>query len=629
MFFVIGPCPPCPKQVTSTCHCGQSSPKTLRCFAKSWSCGKPCSNILPCTLHKCPETCHTESCPPCQVPTTLTCKCSSPSPIVIPCSQLLAVDENGAPLCSISCGRTCKKILDCGIHKCSRDCHEDDCGTCERTCPCGKARALCSGESGEGIGKPCGDTCEKVLDCGQHLCAQKCHSGGCGSCLQYVIKKCKCEQYEKEQLCSKEFVCATKCKKLRDCKIHPCNKKCCPGDCAPCRNICGKTLSCKNHKCESICHSGPCYPCPVTAQVKCRCGQTIRQVPCGSERKCKPPDCHQPCSRPPKCDHSKIQNHRCHFGDCPKCRIPCGKTLNCRHQCPAVCHTVKAKSELSKPCPKCVQLVLTKCRLHMGVQVPCHALDQRCTEICGKALGCNEHYCKKPCHEDVSAECGECTEPCSKRRPANCQHVCDLGCHQGPCQPCTLVAKVMCHCETEEMFITCSKQVKLSDAERSCKNQCPKKLSCGHRCLSLCHPGDCPELERCRRKVKLTCKCKHFKKELECFLIGDTKVLDCAPGTCNIPKTPKDTPGGGGAKKRARKKKTSEGESHKEDNLDELGKSNNLDKQNSSEKEKKGSIFSSNLKAIGIIAISAFVTASALQFYSDYFSTSVGTSVNT
>ena len=162
----------------------------------------------------------------------------------------------------------------------------------------------------------------QILECGKHQCHQKCHGGSCGMCLELVTRKCKCGAYEKEVLCSKEFACTTRCGRLKSCGVHACNKKCCGGDCEPCgkgklavsRLInfhicillcykltimisrftieCGKTLSCKNHKCQSECgHSGPCFPCPVSAVVKCRCGETMIRVPCGSERKAKPPSC--------------------------------------------------------------------------------------------------------------------------------------------------------------------------------------------------------------------------------------------------------------------------------------------------------------------------------------------------
>jgi len=400
------------------------------------------------------------------------------------------------------------------------------------------------------------------------MCEQKCHAGSCGSCLQWVMKKCKCGAYEKDVSCSKEFLCTNKCRRIRDCGVHACNKKCCPGDCPPCRNVCGKTLSCKNHKCESICHRGPCYPCPVSASVKCRCGGTFRQVPCGSERKCKPPTCTLLCELKTKCEHSAIQPHKCHFGECPRCKLICDKELQCGHSCPAVCHTHK---DHKKKCPNCVVRVPTQCSLHasIGVLVECYKKEKPCEEICRRHLSCGFHYCGKICHERITTGdfgCGECRDSCNRERPVGCEHECPLGCHSGPCPDCSLVSKVKCHCGTETLFVICSTQTKLPESEQSCKNQCPKKLECGHRCLSICHVGPCPELDRCRRKVKLTCKCKHLKKDVECFLVDkENKTLDCVEPTCTIPKSPNkasipDTPEGAPSKKRNRKKKTSESE---------------------------------------------------------------------
>ena len=214
-----GACPPCPKQITTSCYCDKSEPKTLRCFAKSWSCGNVCSNVLVCGEHTCPQTCHSGDCPACVVPVRRNCFCSSPKDITYTCSELLNKSV------SITCGNECGKQLDCGIHTCTRKCHEGDCGPCEQSCPCGKKRLQCSGEKNRGFGKPCEDTCGKVLDCGEHHCEQKCHAGSCGSCLQSITKRCKCGQYEKEVLCSKEFTCATKCRRMRDCGVHTCNKK--------------------------------------------------------------------------------------------------------------------------------------------------------------------------------------------------------------------------------------------------------------------------------------------------------------------------------------------------------------------------------------------------------------------
>lgn len=60
-------------------------------------------------------------------------------------------------------------------------CHIIQCEPCilskPRTCPCGKSyhQLPCSEET-----PTCGDTCGKVLECGLHICNQRCHKDKCG-----------------------------------------------------------------------------------------------------------------------------------------------------------------------------------------------------------------------------------------------------------------------------------------------------------------------------------------------------------------------------------------------------------------------------------------------------------------
>lgn len=61
MKHYIGACPPCPKTVTVSCHCGKQKPRVVRCSAKQWSCGKPCGRKLLCGHHNCQQPCHTGS----------------------------------------------------------------------------------------------------------------------------------------------------------------------------------------------------------------------------------------------------------------------------------------------------------------------------------------------------------------------------------------------------------------------------------------------------------------------------------------------------------------------------------------------------------------------------------------
>ena len=78
--------------------------------------------------------------------------------------------------------QVCNKPLECSYHKCSEVCHGDVCAECPlsktRTCPCGKIsyNLPCTE-----VTPTCGDTCGKMLECGKHICHQRCHKDACGT----------------------------------------------------------------------------------------------------------------------------------------------------------------------------------------------------------------------------------------------------------------------------------------------------------------------------------------------------------------------------------------------------------------------------------------------------------------
>ena len=244
--------------------------------------GKPCGKQLNCKQHRCPQPCHEGECPPCCKTSVQLCKCRR--------HQKTCDCAAPAWMCEEKCG----KPLECGHHVCDQICCSS-CPPCSlsqvkkfmlktlerfikylqrlglpefvvtpflkytqvRTCPCGKSshKLECT------VATPtCGDTCGKPLGCpGGHVCVERCHRGKCGSCLQMVTKQCKCSillqqqgerrggERKKEVPCTKEFACETKCKRMRDCGRHACNRKCCIGDCPPCEQACNKQLPCKCH----------------------------------------------------------------------------------------------------------------------------------------------------------------------------------------------------------------------------------------------------------------------------------------------------------------------------------------------------------------------------------------------
>ncbi|XP_014353942.2 NF-X1-type zinc finger protein NFXL1 [Latimeria chalumnae] len=551
-----GPCPPCPKMITVTCYCRKARPVPRRCSAKEWSCQQKCGRMLPCGQHKCENPCHAGNCLPCPRVSKQRCLCG----------RKMAERLCASPVWQ--CEQVCGKTLPCGNHTCEQVCHSGPCGDCPRSgsrvCPCGKSKY--SLPCTEDV-PTCGDTCDKVLECGLHRCTQRCHRGPCETCRQEVEKHCRCGKHTKRMPCHKEYLCESKCAKLRDCQRHQCKRKCCSGTCPPCDQSCGRTLGCRNHKCPSVCHRGNCYPCPETVEVKCNCGHSSLTVPCGRERTTKPPRCKELCSKLTTCHHPSREKHRCHFGHCPPCRQPCQRVIEkCGHFCPAPCHDealVKQANlhqpagpweqpsepefiRVALPCPPCQVPIPTECfGKHEVTALPCHAAGQySCKRPCGRLLSCGNHTCMRECHsvssvdgvhnKQAGKECFQCEEGCVKPRPSGCTHLCMLPCHLRDCPPCPQMIRIKCHCKITTLYIECKKLSTADPSSKkdicSCKNQCPKELSCGHRCKETCHPGDCPD--GCYQKVKVRCPCKRIKKELQCCKVREGQILVECDAVC-------------------------------------------------------------------------------------------------
>ncbi|XP_022903190.1 NF-X1-type zinc finger protein NFXL1 [Onthophagus taurus] len=547
-----GPCPPCPITISSKCYCGSNPPKLQRCCNKEWSCGSKCNKLLTCDKHKCSELCHAGDCKPCPKKSIQKCLCGT--------SQKLR--DCSTPIWQ--CEKICNKALTCGFHSCPEICHFGDCGECElskvRTCPCGKSNynLPCTEET-----PTCEDTCGKLLECEQHFCNYKCHKDKCGSCVEIVIKSCRCGLHTKEIPCKKRYLCETKCKQMKDCNKHPCNRKCCDGNCPPCEKPCGRTLSCGNHKCGSVCHRGPCYPCQLTEKVFCRCNETFITVSCGRKHKTRPPRCNKLCQIPPDCHHVKRNEHKCHFGDCPPCRQICDKQHNCGHKCPKICHSAVLVTLESKkasmpweqtapqvemqalPCPDCkVPVPITCLGEHETADWPCSiARPSSCGRPCGRLLSCGNHTCTKSCHTILNApdkinageDCENCYNPCTKTRPEGCSHTCPKPCHPGNCPPCNQMFRVKCHCGLNQPYVACKEWIIEENKEKlqSCGDQCPNNYPCGHRCRSNCHPGPCVNSELCKKKIKVTCPCKRIKKEFSCENVRNGSAVVNCDDVCN------------------------------------------------------------------------------------------------
>uniref|UniRef100_A0A8C6SFY5 Nuclear transcription factor, X-box binding-like 1 n=1 Tax=Neogobius melanostomus TaxID=47308 RepID=A0A8C6SFY5_9GOBI len=110
--------------------------------------------------------------------------------------------------------------------------------------------------------------------------------------------------------------------------------------------------------------------------------------------------------------------------------------------------------------------------------------------------------------------------------PPGCPHPCSSPCHAGPCPPCAQRLRQRCHCKISSLYVSCIELASADDKTKtrlgSCNNQCPKELSCGHRCRLLCHPGPCES--KCVHKVKLRCPCRRIKKEVQCHLSPQSQL---------------------------------------------------------------------------------------------------------
>lgn len=110
---------------------------------------------------------------------------------------------------------------------------------------------------------------------------------------------------------------------------------------------------------------------------------------------------------------------------------------------------------------------------------------------------------------------GPCRKPLDKSKSGYCKHICTLQCHPGPCPPCTALAPPQpCPCGKSSTTRKCSEQGK--DA-RSCGQQCGRSLSCGrHECPQICHEGAC---EPCSILFEARCFCGQREESLQCWQV--------------------------------------------------------------------------------------------------------------
>lgn len=104
-----------------------------------------------------------------------------------------------------------------------------------------------------------------------------------------------------------------------------------------------------------------------------------------------------------------------------------------------------------------------------------------------------------------------CGQSCA--RPRSCKHPCNLLCHPGPCEPCSVLVTTTCWCGK------LAKDLRCSDSEvqqqRTCNQTCGRLLDCGlHKCQDTCHAGDC---QSCTIQRGKSCYCGQDSLFESCF----------------------------------------------------------------------------------------------------------------
>uniref|UniRef100_A0A0N4WGQ3 R3H domain-containing protein n=1 Tax=Haemonchus placei TaxID=6290 RepID=A0A0N4WGQ3_HAEPC len=295
-----GPCPSAPERITH-CPCGRCTLEELGIERKSChdpipTCKNVCAKVLKCGAadkkHRCRALCHQGECPPCDLNTSVVCRCKQVKR-TLPCVEY--VHFAGEFLCE----KRCKKRKSCGIHKCQELC-------------CVQKEHLCL------------QICNKRLSCGLHFCESICHAGQCPRCLNSSFE---------EQYCH--------CGRTMRPPPVPCG--------APlpeCDEPCARPHAC-NHPVTHHCHGDErCPPCTALVERMCYGKHELRKnIPCHIEAV----SCGRLCDKPLGCGVHNC-NRNCHAGDCmregEKCTRPCMILRRpCEHPCSLPCHGLD-------PCPE-------------------------------------------------------------------------------------------------------------------------------------------------------------------------------------------------------------------------------------------------------------------------------------
>lgn len=450
-----------------------------------------------------------------------------------------------------SCGQTCSKPRGKCPHPCFLQCHAGPCPPCklmapEQVCFCGRntRQKACIDPSNED-GFSCGEVCDDILPCGEHICQKKCHPGVCGECEMMVPSSCYCGRVHKEVPCgSREIRQSYNYGQVQD---GTNDLAASPGarfeGSFRCPAFCGRKFDCDVHDCQKGCHplDEKAAHCPLSPDVvtHCPCGKTpLEEISPEPRQSCSDeiPFCTKACKKALPCGH-QCQDP-CHRGNCQPCFQKTEITCRCgRNSMETTCHGVPSNEV---PQPECRRLckALMSCGRHQCDSRCCagerRALKRQaykrktgveedieeqhiCTRTCGRLLRCGKHFCQQLCHKgpchscleavftEITCSCGRTTlyppQPCGTTAPQcryNCTRARTCGhpqvehqCHPDDveCPKCPFLVERLCFCGKERL----ANQPCWFDKPR-CGKPCGKRLKCGtHFCKQVCHRGPCED----------------------------------------------------------------------------------------------------------------------------------------
>lgn len=128
-------------------------------------------------------------------------------------------------------------------------------------------------------------------------------------------------------------------------------------------------------------HIGPCPPCAIPVVIPCRCGSTTRSVPCSQTTSSSEPLeilCDKPCTALRACG---------------------------RHQCNRLCCPLASLSAAVKGKGKKRAQAQSQFGANLESVLGEEAHWHECDLVCGRPLGCGNHFCEERDHRGACRPC--------------------------------------------------------------------------------------------------------------------------------------------------------------------------------------------------------------------------------